>query len=237
MSESAIRSAISIVPLILSFVVATIITAAFIKFTGLCVPPMILCSILMAIGAGLLTTLTLSSTDTVAGVGHRIGYQLLYGFGVGLGLQSPLVLAQTTLSPSDVPTATVVLLFMQALGSTVFLSVGQSVFARVLVEGLETLGLPNAQARTVLAAGATEWRAVVPAAIAGKVAYVYGMAICRVFYVAIGMAVCALFAAVAVEGRTTGRKEKSGPSERGREDEAETLVGETLDGGPFLPSE
>ena len=68
---------------------------------GYYTPWMILSSLLMATGAGLLSTFEV-------GTGHAmwIGYQALYGFGVGAGMQQGVIAAQTVCALEDVPTAT-----------------------------------------------------------------------------------------------------------------------------------
>jgi hypothetical protein len=109
---------------------------------------MIISSIVMAIGAGLLTTF---STST--GVGEWIGYQALFDLGVGFGIQQPLICAQTVLSLEDVPTGTALIMFTQNLGGALFLSVAQNIFTNRLVARLEEI--PGVDPRVILEVGAT----------------------------------------------------------------------------------
>lgn len=78
--ESATRSGILNLPSILGVVFASIIAGGLVTAIGYYVPLMIISSIIASIGAGLLTTWRV---DT--GSAGFIGYQALYGLGVGCG--------------------------------------------------------------------------------------------------------------------------------------------------------
>lgn len=73
---------------------------------GYYTPFMIASAVLMAIGAGLIATLEVDSNRNA-----WIGYQCLLGFGVGLGMQQPLVAIQASLKPVDVPIGTSIIIF------------------------------------------------------------------------------------------------------------------------------
>jgi hypothetical protein len=78
---------------------------------GYYTPFVILSSILLGIGAGLLSTLTLNTRP-----GHWIGFQALYGLGYGIGLQQPILAAQTVLSQDDIPVGIALISFLHTLG-------------------------------------------------------------------------------------------------------------------------
>jgi len=105
---SAVGSGIRSLPLILSMVVFSILAGGVITTTGYYNPWMILCVILLPIGAGLLTTLSPES-------GHAkwIGYQIIFGLGLGAGFQQPLIVAQATLPAADIPVGTAIMMFSQ----------------------------------------------------------------------------------------------------------------------------
>ena len=86
--------------MILGLVVVSIISGLMITILGYYTPWMILSSLLMATGAVLLSTFKV-------GTGHAkwIGYQALYGFGTGAGMQQGVIAAQTVCTLDDVPTA------------------------------------------------------------------------------------------------------------------------------------
>jgi hypothetical protein len=97
--------------MILSVVIASLIAGVVVTIVGYYTPFMIASSILMGVGAGLLTTL---KVDT--GHAHWIGFQVIYGLGVGFGMQQTVMAAQTVLSLQDIPTGTSIMMFSQTLG-------------------------------------------------------------------------------------------------------------------------
>lgn len=59
---------------------------------------MVLADILSPIGAGLVSTFWLDTSK-----GKRIGYHIIYGFGIGVGLQQIGLAIQAVLARGDVP--------------------------------------------------------------------------------------------------------------------------------------
>ena len=98
---SAVESGIRNIPMILGLVIFSMIAGIIITVQGYYTPWVILSSVLMATGAGLLSTFKVGS-------GHAmwIGYQVIYGFGVGAGMQQGVIAAQTVCTLEDIPTAT-----------------------------------------------------------------------------------------------------------------------------------
>jgi MFS family permease len=103
---SALESGIRTMPLILGFSVATIIGGGLVTTYGYYAPAMIASSILISVGAGLLTTLTPDSSSP-----QWISFQALLGLGVGLGLQQSLIAVQTVPPLKDVPSGTALVIF------------------------------------------------------------------------------------------------------------------------------
>src|SRR5947209_6209883 len=95
---SATKSGIMCLPIVLALVLMSILGGGGVTLLGYYVPFFVVSTILQSIGAGLLTTFTV---DT----GHSkwIGYQIVYGFGVGLAMQQPLIAVQTVLPIADIP--------------------------------------------------------------------------------------------------------------------------------------
>ena len=121
------HAGISTIPLLLSFVIIGILVAICTEKIGYYVPAMLLSPVLNSIGAGSLSTLSPNSSHNA-----WIGYQLLYCFGIGCGLQISTLVAQNVLPRADVPLG----MFMQQLGGSVFLAVSQNVFSSRLVQSL-----------------------------------------------------------------------------------------------------
>ncbi|KAK3312655.1 major facilitator superfamily domain-containing protein [Apodospora peruviana] len=151
---SAFESGVRTIPLILGYAVASMLGGIAVTKLGYYTPFMLLASALMAVGAGLLTTLTPDS-----GAGAWIGYQAMFGIGLGFGADLPLVAVQTVLPLGQVASATGLLMFAQTLGATIFISVAQNVFARRLIIHLRR-AFPGLDPLVVLDTGATKLRSV-----------------------------------------------------------------------------
>ena len=180
----AIESGLRLLPLILAIVASSIMAGAFTQITGYYTPVMISCSVLMACGAGLMTTFT-TTTDRAG----WIGYQVLFGYGVGLGQQQSGMAAQVELPAKDVPTGVSLKFFGQQLGGAVFVSVAQNVLSTGLVSGLDAdPSIPEGDSTLVLDAGATGLQTLFPARLLPVVLAVYNDALVGVFKVALGLA-------------------------------------------------
>lgn len=95
---NALQNGIRGIPFVLALVVSSILAGIFVSKAGYYNPCIISCSIIMSIGAAMLTTLHVGSTSS-----EWIGYQLVAGFGMRLGMQQPSMVAQVVLVPEDVP--------------------------------------------------------------------------------------------------------------------------------------
>lgn len=193
---SAIKSSINNLPMILGVVIASVLAGGAVAAIGYYAPFMIACSVLMSIGAGLLITL---EVDT--GSPKWIGYQALFGIGIGLGMQQILMAVQTVLSLDDVPTGTALIIFVQNLGGAVFLSVGQNVFAAKLVSGLRS-SVPELDPGIIVAAGATSFRQSIDARFLPAVLVAYNEALVRAFIVALVLSCLTVIGSAFVEWKS-----------------------------------
>ncbi|RMJ08106.1 hypothetical protein CDV36_012291 [Fusarium kuroshium] len=198
-----VKSGIYTIPLVLSLVVASILSAAFTQRIGYYVPSMIVCPCIMAVGEGLLTTLNPST-----GSSHWIAYQFLVGFGVGLGMQTAGLAIQATLPKEQIPTGISITFFMQQLGGAIFVSVGQTILSGRLVDRLSDI--PGLDAKAVVNTGATDLHDVVPAKYMGQVLSAYNYAITRIFFAAVALSIVQLLCALCVEWRSI-KQGKQGP--------------------------
>ncbi|KAJ7780774.1 major facilitator superfamily domain-containing protein [Mycena maculata] len=193
---SAVKSGIDNLPLILSLVISILMAGAVVSAAGYYTPFMISSSVLMTVGAGLLSMLSVTS-----GHAHWIAYQAIYGLGVGLGLQQPLIAVQTVLSAEDIPTGTSLIMFMQTLGGALFISVGQNVFSNKLTSGLAHQ-VPGVNPAVVLNAGATSLQYAIDPSLLPAVLSVYNHALVSAFYVSIAMAGLSLVGSTAMEWKS-----------------------------------
>ena len=205
--DSAMHAGISTIPLLLSLVIIGILAAVCTERIGYYVPPMLLSPVLCSIGAGLLSTLSPSS-------GHNawIGYQLLYGFGIGSGFQISTLVAQNVLPRADVPLGMALMFFMQQLGGSVFLAVSQNIFSSRLVKSLSGIAGLDVEA-IVNNTGATALRSIVPSDQLQVVIHAYSHALTRVFILTAALSACMMLGALAVEWKKIkGKSETQGGS-------------------------
>lgn len=201
---SAVQSGIDTIPMVLALVVGAIGAGQGTGRIGYYTPFMFASCAIMPIGAGLITTFGIDTSE-----GKWIGYQILFGFGIGIGMQQGSLAAQTVLSKPDVPTGVSLMFFCQMLGGAIFVSVGQNVFNSHLVHGLVEL-VHGLNPVDVINTGATELRQIVPEQDLHQVLVVYNSALRQTFIVALAMGCIAIFGAVWVEWRSV--KGKQGPS-------------------------
>ncbi|KAJ5994691.1 major facilitator superfamily transporter, partial [Penicillium waksmanii] len=151
---SPLESGVRNLPLIVALTLATIVSGISITITGRPMPFMAVGGALTTIGVGLLYTLTIGSPSS-----KWIGYQVLTGIGVGLGLQVPVSAAQATLPPDDIPSGSAILVFMQTIGGAFLVSAGESAFESTLLKQLGATA-PWIDPLQVISTGATDVRKV-----------------------------------------------------------------------------
>ncbi|CAF9933684.1 MAG: hypothetical protein ALECFALPRED_005660 [Alectoria fallacina] len=197
---SAVESGIRNLPMILGLVIVSIISGIAITVLGYYTPFMILSSLLMATGAGLISTFKV-------GTGHAmwIGFQAVYGFGVGAGMQQGVIAAQTVCTLDDIPTATAIMNFCLTLGGALFISVGQNIFTDRLSTNLAN-NVPILNPSVVLNTGATSLRnAVGPGSLEG-VLFAYNDALTHAYYVSVAMASLSIVGALGMEWKSVKGK-------------------------------
>ena len=203
-NDSAMHAGISTIPLVLSLVIMSIAAAICTEKIGYYVPAMLLSPVLCSIGAGLLSTLSPSS-------GHNawVGYQILYGFGIGCGFQTSNLAAQNILPRADVPLGLALMFFMQQLGGSVFLAVSQNIFSNRLVDSLS--GIAGLDTEAIVNTGATALRTIVPSDQLEFVIHAYSHALTRVFVLTAAVSACMIIGSLAVEWKKIeGKNETKG---------------------------
>ena len=223
--KSAMEAGIRIIPLVMVFVVVGTIIAIFTEKVGYYVPAMLLCPVLCAVGSGMLSTL-----HPNADAKHWIGYQMIYGIGIGSGFQTCTLAPQHVLPAADVPLGMGLMFFMQQLGGSVFLSVGQSIFSGQLVDRLS--GIAGLDTETIINTGVTAVRKIVPASELGTVVNAYSYALTRVFIMTAALSACTVFGALSVEWKSI-KGEKGGASKIGKAmEEGESKAGLAIPSEP-----
>jgi hypothetical protein len=190
------------IPLLLSMVLFTIVSGGGITNLGYYGPFMLFSTILTTIGAGLLTTFKVTTSHP-----SWIGFQVVYGVGLGSGMQIAWVIVQATLPAADIPIATAMMQFAQTLGGSVFVSVAQNIFSNLLMQDL-VKAAPNVSPSIVLSTGATDLKNVVDAALLPGVLDAYNAALTRTWYVSVAMAALSIVGVVSVDWRVSVKKQQ-----------------------------
>lgn len=190
-----VKSGVYTIPLVLSLVVASIVSGIITQKSGYYVPAMISSPCVMLIAEGLLTTFTPQT-----GSPHWIGYQFLAGFGVGLGLQSSTLAVQATVDKKDVATGMAICFFAQQLGGAIFVSVGQTILSTVLISRLS--GIPGLDPNKIINTGATELHSVVSPQYFGHVVEAYNYAVTRIFIACLAVTAAQLLSSLGIEWKS-----------------------------------
>ncbi|KLP03891.1 probable DHA14-like major facilitator; ABC transporter [Fusarium fujikuroi] len=195
---SAIKSGIMCLPMILSVVIFSLVAGGGVTAIGHYVPFAYASSILTAIGAGLITTF---ETDT----GHPkwIGYQFLFGAGVGCGIQLGIIASQVVLQEADIPTGTAIITLCQMLGGAISISAAQSIFGNLLGHGIsQTVG---EDLNIVTQVGATDLKDVVDPRFYARVLEVYNSALTETWYLSVALAALSIVGVIGMEWKSVKR--------------------------------
>lgn len=205
---SAQNSGIRLLPVMLSLVLASILGGLATSKIGYYTPFGIIGSVIMTVGAGLLTTLEVDS-----GKGKWIGFQVLYGFGMGLCFQVPNIATQAVLPLKDVPIGTALMFFSQLLGASVFISAGENVLGNQLVQRLS--GLPGFDPSLVTSGGATTLLDSLPSSQRHKVLIAYNESLRRVFQIGLILSALSVLGYSCLEWRSTKKKPEIKSEDKG----------------------
>ena len=203
-NASAVKSGVMLLPTILSLVVASVVAGAAVKALGYFNPMMYGLCIFASIGLGLITTL---SPNT----GHAkwIGYQVLCGFGCGIGLQTSGMSVQAALSRKDMPVGAGLVFFGQNLGGALSVSIAQNIFNSHLISALSKAALADLDPKAIVKIGATDLAKSVDPKYLGIVLQAYNHALTKTFNVGLALACLSVIGAatmpwVSVKGMKPG---------------------------------
>jgi hypothetical protein len=146
-----------------------------------------------SVAGGLLTTLRVDSSPA-----KYLGYQALYGIGVGAGVMQPIMAVQAAVSRPDIPSATVIVMFVQSMGGAISVSAAQNLFHTKLLTNLAR-NVPEVDAHKVVDAGATMLRTVVPDELLPRALEAYSAAITYSFYLAVAFSALSIFGALPMQ--------------------------------------
>ncbi|KAJ7249526.1 major facilitator superfamily domain-containing protein [Mycena haematopus] len=194
--HSPTKSGIDILPYMLSGVLSAAGVGAIVNFTHrfwpfLCFPPL-----LAAVAAGLLTTIHASTSAATI-----LGFQILFGVGVGSALQSPVLAVQAEFAeePDRVPQATSLVSFSQLLGLSVGVATGGALFGNELNKQLIADAPFLSEVLRQALKDSVELIFTLPQESQGAVISAYTKSLSAVFYIAIPSAVLASLSAFLVK--------------------------------------
>ncbi|RHZ58263.1 hypothetical protein CDV55_103096 [Aspergillus turcosus] len=196
---SPVQSGIMCLPLMLSMVLFSFVTGGGVTALGKFLPFFYAATVLSTIAAGLMTTFTVTT-------GHSkwIGYQVLLGSGVGMGIQLPIIATQAVLPPADIPVGTAIMTFCQTFGGAIFVSVSQAVFTNRLRSGILAL-VPGISPSIVTEIGATNLSSVIPPEYMDGARQVYNSALVSAWYLATGLLGASIIGAIGMPWKASLR--------------------------------
>lgn len=144
---------------------------------------------------------------------------ILLGTGIGWAFQTAIVVAQTTLTGTDVSIGTSAMVLGQTLGGAVILSVAQNVFQSTLIAELASRA-PQVPVGIVTSVGAAKagsaLTALLGADLAGVVVLCYNLALRRVWIVVLVLSCVSIFGAIGMEWKSVkAAKEAEGAGGKG----------------------
>ncbi|KAI1095580.1 MFS general substrate transporter [Rostrohypoxylon terebratum] len=200
--DTAVHAGIKLLPLLIAVVLSSVVSGALITATGYYNPFILFETALIAIGAGLITTLS-PSTPSAA----WFGYLVLDGLGTGVGFQAGVIVTQNSLPPSAIshaliPQATSSVNFFQSLGGALFIAISHSVFQNGFITTLAQLA-PSLDPALFTHSGASQVREVLASLrqehLLRTVLEAYMAGLRRTFCISCGAAAAAFVAALGLQ--------------------------------------
>ncbi|KAH9813593.1 major facilitator superfamily domain-containing protein [Melampsora americana] len=199
---SATKSGIDLLPLMLTIVVSAAAIGFLISHTGYYWPALIVGSVILTVGTGLLYTL-----DEFSSNAKISGFQVMVGAGLGLVLQNVVVAIQANVEDEDIPQATSLSSFAQLIGGVIGIAVAQTIFGNALSENLQKYApeAPAALIRSSIQSIAQLSDSVKPGVI-----HSYTLALRQVYILGIVCGVASFFSAFLVTNKNIKKdKEQS----------------------------
>ncbi|KAM3155704.1 Aspyridones efflux protein [Botrytis cinerea] len=196
---TAEQSGIRMLPYLGSNILATIVSGASVSRFGYYVPFMWMCGIIFTAGCGVLHTLGRFSTTA-----QWAGYEVLTGFGFGIGFQVPYTAVQIVLPTEDVPIGNSLPVFSQALGGALAISIAQNILTNTLSQELKMI--PGLDSSEIIALGAKNLTSTVPSEYLDGVLDAYTYALSRTLILPIAAAGMAFVCSLGMEWRKVEKK-------------------------------
>jgi hypothetical protein len=171
-------------------------------FIGYYNPAMYVGTALMCAGAAMMGVLSYTSS-----LPFWISCQIVYALGAGVGFQQPFIAVQTNFSGKDLPSALVLISFIQTIGGVVALSAAQSVFSNRLAVSIRQSMSGTGDADLILNTGILNLRSKSgPEEFESIIMPAYNLSVTRVFLVATVMVAVTAFGSIGVPWRSVRAK-------------------------------
>ncbi|EED15781.1 MFS drug efflux transporter, putative [Talaromyces stipitatus ATCC 10500] len=129
--EDAFGSAVRLLPFIILCIFAIIVNGGVMSAFGLYMPWYTIGGALVLIGGALLYTVNVDTN-----VAHIYGYSIITGLGTGMYLQASFSVAQASVEPLQVASASSFITCAQVVGTTIALAIANSVFLNKAQENI-----------------------------------------------------------------------------------------------------
>ena len=190
---SATKSGALCLPSVIGLFTSVVLGGSGTSLFGYYAPFIIATSILTPITAGLLTTLSITTSLTLL-----IAYQALLGFGTGIGFQDPQTAASTIFSPTDAPLGIAAIIFAQNFGAALFVPVAQTIFQGRLGRYLEEY-VPGLDGGALANMGLLDLKQYVGSEELGRALLGYDKAVTRTLFLPIALTYASLLGALGME--------------------------------------
>jgi MFS family permease len=230
-------SGLALIPLLLSVVVAVIASGIFASAVGYYVPSLILGAALAIVGTGFISTWSVYvSTGKWIGFQASCTYkiyrtkpditQIVAGLGLGLTLQGPNIAAQTVLQKEDVSLGLSVINLANYLGSTIFVTIAQTLLQTGLVAKLKSV-LPDLDLSTLAEGSVASISNLASKEQLPTVLNAYNDSLRNVWYLTLGLAFVIMIAGFGMEWKNVKTQEKNAKEEKERLGVESASPGET----------
>ncbi|KAJ5726008.1 uncharacterized protein N7483_007365 [Penicillium malachiteum] len=203
---SAIKAGYMSLPLTGGLIISSIATGFALSRLGYYTPFMMAGGVLMILGVSLMTTLKPAS-----GISEWAPFELLIGLAAGIGFQQPLIAIQAILPDAgDAALGTAIVIFTQSFSSSIFLSVGNTIFSNGIIRGIRSANLTTSSDDVDVSASGLNGLVALLGPSTNQTVQLAKMilnsAVRDVFYLALGTACLLMVGALGVEWKSVKRK-------------------------------
>ncbi|TGO61660.1 hypothetical protein BOTNAR_0125g00050 [Botryotinia narcissicola] len=180
LGHSAASSGVLTLPYVMTLLFSPMASGAYITAYGHYIPIMYLGACLAVVGSGLLSTLTITSSQA-----QYVGYQVIVALGAGTVQQITFTAVPLALPLADVATASALVSFCKSLGPVVALTVGNILFTNLFGSKLAEISGLNGKITGSEIEELVDLETLVPAQYVASVKQAFSFALSRTLVFAI----------------------------------------------------